>query len=148
MTPNNRSRYIACCLLTMVTALYAVGAVSHTPLRHLVQTLPLWAAMLLGFRRQPAAKWAAMPCFLVWLILMTFIWLFLLGWARIFSGRFSPAEIALTLVVGAASLAGLIAGMRWRTNVTWRKSLALSALFIVLQVAALRISFIASIANR
>ncbi len=148
MAADSRAGYIAWCSLTVLIALYLVGAVSNTPLRHVVQTLPLWVPIVLGFRRQPAAKWAAMPCFFVWLVLMTFIWLFLLGWARIFSGQFSPAEIALTMVVGAASLTGLLVGIRWQTNMTWGKSLALSALFLVLQLVTLRISFIPYIASR
>jgi hypothetical protein len=49
---------------------------------------------------------AALPCFLFWLTIMVFIWLFLLGWARIVSGHFFPTEIAMTLVVGLASLVG------------------------------------------
>src|ERR1700722_13591744 len=103
----NRPKAIACCSLTVLVALYIVGAVSNGSLRHEVQTLPLWVPIGLGFRQRPAAKWAAVPCFLIWFILMTFIWLFLLGWARIISGHFSPVEIAMTLIVGAASLAGL-----------------------------------------
>jgi hypothetical protein len=34
-----------------------------------------------------------------WMIIMIFIWLFLLGWARIVSGRFFPTEVAMTLVI-------------------------------------------------
>ncbi len=38
------------------------------------------------------------PCFVFWLLLMTAIWFFLLGWARIVSGTFSPTEIAMTVI--------------------------------------------------
>jgi hypothetical protein len=106
--------------------------------------------MVLGFRQRPAAKWTAVPCFVIWLTLMTlmtFIWLFLLGWARIVSGHFSPTEIVLTLIVGAASVTGLGVSLRWPTNFTWLKGLATAALLAVLQLAALRISFIPYIAN-
>jgi hypothetical protein len=48
----------------------------------------------LGIRRSGWIKWAALPCFFFWLMLMILIWLFLLGWARIVSGTFSPTEIA------------------------------------------------------
>jgi hypothetical protein len=143
----NSPKAVAYCSLTVLVALYIVGAVSNGSLRHEVQTLPLWVPVVLGFRQQPAAKWAALPCFIIWFTLMMFIWLFLLGWARIISGHFSLTEIVLTLIVGAASLTGLVVGFRWPTKVTWGKGLATAVLFAVLQVAALRISFIPYIAS-
>jgi hypothetical protein len=79
---------------------------------------------------------------------MTFIWLFLLGWARILSGHFSPTEIVMTLIVGAASVAGLGASFRWPTDFSWGKGLATATLSAVLQLVALRISFIPYIASR
>jgi hypothetical protein len=143
----NSPKVVAYCSLTILVALYIVGAVSNGSLRHEVQTLPLWAPIVLGFRQRPAAKWAAVPCFIVWFALMTFIWLFLLGWARILSGHFSPTEIVMTLIVGAASVTGLGVSFRWPTNLTWGKGLATAALFVVLQLAALRISFTPYIAS-
>jgi hypothetical protein len=114
----NRPKAIACCSLTILVALYIVGAVSNGSLRHEVQTLPLWAPIVLGFRGQSVVKWAAVPCFIIWFTIMTFIWLFLLGWVRILSGHFSPTEIVLTLIVGAASATGLGVSFRWPTNLT------------------------------
>jgi hypothetical protein len=138
----NSPKAVAYCSLTLLVALYIVGAVSHGSLRHEVQTLPLWVPIVLGFRQRPITKWAAIPCFIIWLTLMTFIWLFLLGWARILTGHFSPIEIVLTLIVGAASVTGLAVSFRWPTKVTWGKGLATAALLAVLQLTALRISFI------
>jgi hypothetical protein len=143
----NRPKAIAWCSLAVLVALYVVGAVSNGSLRHEVQTLPLWVPIVLGFRQKPAAKWAAIPCLLIWLTLMTFIWLFLLGWAKVFSGHFSLTEIAMTLIVGAASVTGLAVCLRLPTGMSWGKGLATSALLAVLQLAALRISFLPSIAN-
>jgi len=88
----NPSKWIACCSLAVLIALYVVGAVSHGSLRHEVQTLPLWIPIVLGFRRSQFAKWAALPCFLFWLAIMILIWLFLLGWTHIVRGHFSPIE--------------------------------------------------------
>src|SRR5262245_6628907 len=98
------ARLISYSTLAILIALYVVGAVSVPPgsLRHEVQTLPLWFPIVAGFQSREIAKWAALPCLLVWLTLMTFIWLFLLGWARIISGHFVPTEIAMTIVVGVA----------------------------------------------
>src|SRR5580698_703000 len=117
----NASKSVAYCSLAVLVALYIVGAVSNGSLRHEVQTLPLWVPIVLGFRQQPAAKWAAVPCFIIWFTLMTFIWLFLLGWARILSGHFSPTEIVLTVIVGAASVTGLGVSFRSPTNLAWGK---------------------------
>ena len=133
--------------LAMLLALYVVGIVSHGVVRHIVQTLPLWFPILLGLRRREIAKWASLPCFIIWLVLMTLIWLFLLGWANVISGHFTPIEVILTLVVGLASLAGLVAGFQWRTSLSWGKALFVAAIFAALQLIALRISFLPAIAK-
>ncbi len=138
---------IACCAILTLLALYIVGFVSNGVVRHVVQTLPLWFPIVLGLRQREAAKWASLPCFMIWLLLMTFIWLFLLGWARVLSGHFTWIEVVLTLVIGTASLAGLLVGFRWRTSMSWSRGLSTTALFAVVQLAALRISFLPSIAK-
>jgi hypothetical protein len=143
----NPSKAIGYCALMMLCALYIVGAVSNGVLRHVVQTLPLWFPIVLGLRRREIAKYASLPCFIIWLVLMTFIWLFLLGWANVISGHFTPVEVVLTLVIGAAAITGLLADFGWRTSLSWGKALATAAIFAVLQVAALRISFLPSIAR-
>src|SRR5438034_1307950 len=47
-----RGKIVGYCLLAVLLALYVVGAVSGTPgsLRHEVQTLPLWFAIVAGCR--------------------------------------------------------------------------------------------------
>src|SRR5579863_2371727 len=112
----NDSKWIASCCLTALVALYVVGAVSHGSLRHEVQTLPLWFPIVLGFRHRELAKWSALPCLIFWLAIMVFIWLFLLGWARIVSGHFSGVEVAMTVVIGIACVSGLGVTLRWRTS--------------------------------
>jgi hypothetical protein len=141
------SKFVASSALAMLLALYVVGAVSHGVLRHIVQTLPLWVPIVLGFRGSGAAKWSALPCFAIWLALMSLIWLFLLGWARVITGTFSPVEIAMTLVVGIAAVTGLIAGFRWRSTVRPAMAWAIALGFAALQLAALRVSFLPSIAH-
>ena len=141
-------RALTVCSLAIIIALLVVGAVSHGVLRHVVQTSPLWIAIGLGARRSAWSKWAALPCFIFWLLLMTAIWLFLLGWARIVSGTFSPTEVAMTLVVGAASLYGIVRAFAMRTGVgKWPAALA-AVLAGLLQVAALRVSLLPAIAHR
>lgn len=141
-------RALTLCSLAIIIALLVVGAVSHGVLRHVVQTSPLWIAIGLGGRRSAWSKWAALPCFIFWLLLMTAIWLFLLGWARIVSGTFSPTEVAMTLVVGAASVYGIVRAFAMRTQVGPGPAALAALLAGLLQVAALRVSLLPAIAHR
>jgi len=144
----NASKAIAYCSLIVLVALYVVGAVSNGSLRHEVQTLPLWFPIVLGFRRREIAKWSALPCFIFWLAIMVFIWLFLLGWSRILTGHFSPVEIAITIVIGIACLCGIGVSLRCRTAVRSRVAWSVAVLFGALQLLALRLSLIPYIATR
>ena len=146
----NNAKAVGYASLAILVALYVVGAVSIPPgsLRHEVQTLPLWVPIVAGFQRRELAKWAALPCLIFWLTIMILIWLFLLGWARIVNGHFFPTEIAMTLVIGAASLVGLAACARWRTSVRPATALGTFLLFAVLQYLSFRLSLIPYIASR
>jgi hypothetical protein len=141
-------RILTVCCLAMIAALLIVGAVFHGLIRHVVQTSPLWIIIVLSVRRLSFTKWAALPCFLIWLLLMTSIWLYLLGWARIITGRFSPTEIAMTLVVGVASLIGIAKAIGMKSSVRAWRAIAAALLFTVLQTVALRLSFLPEIAHR
>jgi hypothetical protein len=143
----NPPRWVLAACLAQVVALYVVGAVSHGVLRHAVQTLPLWVPIALAMRRNELAKWTALPCLFFWLLIMTLIWLFLLGWVKFFSGHFSVVEIAMTVVVALAAVAGMAAGLRWRTSTAaWKAACALLGM-AALQVLAMRISFLPGIAD-
>jgi hypothetical protein len=144
------AKVIAYASLAILVALYVVGAVSVPPgsLRHEVQTLPLWFPIVAGFQRRELAKWAALPCLMFWLTIMIFIWLFLLGWARIVTGHFSPTEVAMTLVVGVGSIVGLLVGVRWRTAVRPVTAFGVFFLFGAIQFLAFRLSLIPYVARR
>src|SRR4051812_3015692 len=103
--------------------------------------------MALALRRSRAAGWAALPCFAVWLLLMTVIWLFLLGWAQLLSGTFSPVEIPMTLLVGAASAAGIASAVRGKPRLRGWPAVATVVLGAAVQLAALRISFLPGISR-
>jgi hypothetical protein len=135
------SKGIALCCLVVLIALYVVGAVSHGVLRRAVQTLPTRIGNEL-------AKWSALPCLVFWFGIMVLIWLFLLGWSNILKSHFSPVEIAMTLIVGVACLCGFGVALRWRTAVRPLRAAAIGALFLVLQILALRVSVLPSIAHR
>ena len=141
------AKWIGACSLTVLIALYVVGAVSGGSLRHEVQTLPLWFPIVMGFRGKESARWSAVPCLVFWLVIMIFIWLFLLGWAHLLTGHFSAVEIAMTLVIGMASGLGIFHVIRWRTSMRFPLAIGLVVLFALLQVAAFRISMISYIAT-
>ncbi len=117
-------RLIVGCLLTIFAALLVVGVVSDGVVRHLVQTGAVWLAVGLALRPSPAARWAALPIFLFWLLVMVLIWLYLLGLARIVTGHYSPIEVVMTLVVGLACVAGAAIALVVRTPTPWWQGLA------------------------
>jgi hypothetical protein len=133
--------------MAMIAALLVVGAVSHGVIRHIVQTIPLWIAIALSIRHSGLAKWAALPCFVFWLLLMTLIWLYLLGWARIITGTFSPTEVVMTLIVGVASLTGIAIAVCTRSGVRPWSAVATVILVAALQIAALRVSLLPQVAS-
>src|SRR3954466_5563526 len=98
---------VAAWLAIIAAALIVVGIVSQTLLRHFVQIAPLVVALSLLPRRSAWFISAAAPLFAFWLLIMTAIWLFLLGVARIVTGTFTPAEVTLTVIIGVASFLGL-----------------------------------------
>ena len=102
----------------------------------------------MGFQRSELAKWAALRCFVFWLTIMIFIWLFLLGWARIVTGHFLPIEIVMTVIVGVGSVTGLSACLLSRTDVRPALASGFFILFATLQLLAFRLSLIPYIASR
>lgn len=138
MTRSGRPLLLA--LSGVVLGLLAVGIVSGTPLRHTVQVLPAVLAMIAVWRERPWAAPAAAPIFAFWLTIMVFIWLFLLGIAKILRGHFTRAEIVLTVVIGIACIAGIAACARpWRSAGSLQRMLAFFLSF-ALQIAAMWLS--------
>jgi hypothetical protein len=145
---DNNFPVLTVCCLCIIVALLVVGAVSHGVTRHIVQTSPLWIAISLSIRRSGLSKWAALPCFVFWLLVMGAIWLYLLGWAQIVSGTFSPTEIAMTLIVGLASMVGIVKALTVRSGVGAWSATSVVLLVAVLQVTAFRLSLLPAIAHR
>jgi hypothetical protein len=140
---------IAVCCLTIIAALVlGVGLATNLVLRHIVQTAPLWIGVILGFRHSRAASWAAIPLFIVWLVLMALIWLYLLGISNLLSGHFSPIEIAMTIIVGAAAIVGIGGCIRFKSSLSPTRAGGIFLLMLVLQLACLRVSFLPAIAHR
>src|SRR5580698_3924176 len=145
---ERNTRFMVGCCVAIIVALLVVGAVSHIVVRHVVQTSVLWIAIGLGVRNSKLTKWAALPCFVFWLVLMAAVWSFLLGWTTFLSGTFSPTEIAMTIIVGAASLVGMIRAVSMKSGVRAVRVTATVLVVLILQVAAFRLSMLPQIARR
>lgn len=141
--------YIAGASLAIILALVVgVGLASHLVIRHLVQTLPLWAAVVIGLRRSLAVRWIALPMFLFWLFLMSLIWSYLLGISHLINGTFSPIEIAMTMIVGIACLTGIVAFWRCRPKLSLIARLILFVGFAVIQWVCFYVSFLPAFVHR
>src|SRR5215471_390389 len=102
--PRAESIIVVVCNLTILAALVlGVGIPNHMVLRHVVQTLPAWAVVILATRRAHVAGWIGLPVFAFWLVLMLQIWLYLFGLLHLLSGNFTTWEIAMTIIVGVTS---------------------------------------------
>jgi hypothetical protein len=131
---------VAAWLAVVAGALVAVGIVSDTLLRHVIQIAPLIIALGLLARHSAWGVSAAAPLFAFWLLIMGAIWLFLLGVARIFTGTFTVAEIALTVTIGVACLCGLGTASRRGPVIPFGARLGTIAAFAILQSAAMWLS--------
>ena len=137
-----RSRtLLAISLAVLIVALMCVGVVSRTIVRHIVQAIPAVIALTLVARASPLAPSASAPICTFWLGVMINIWLFILGIARIFSGTFSTVEIVLTIVIAAASAAGILAIVRSTVRLATSTRLITAVVFGIGQFVAMVASF-------
>lgn len=151
LAADSRSRtpvFIAiCCLVVILSLAVGVGLASNLVIRHLVQTAPVWIAVALGLRRSRATSWAALPVLLFWLLLMTVIWLYLLGVSHLISGHFSPVEIAMTITVGVASVFGIASCLRFKSSLSPAIKAAVLVLMGIAQFVCFRLSLLPAIAH-
>ena len=96
-------KQVAVCLLVVAVALIAVGIVSDTLGRHIIQTVPPLLAFLIIPRWTFAGVWAAVGILGMWFVAMVAIWAYLLGLADIVSGTYSNVEVFLTIVIAGCS---------------------------------------------
>ena len=127
-------------LLAIAVALLLVGLVSGTIIRHLVQLAPVLVAGAVALRRPAWGRFAAIPVFVFWLLIMVLIWLHLLDLAHVITGQFKPAEVVLTVVIGLACVVGLGMAARKSPGASWRSGVAAFLLFSALQVGAMWLS--------
>ena len=145
--PSN-PRLISICLIGLAVALLVVGVVSGTFLRHVVQILPAILAVVIVDRRPRLGAYTALPIFLFWTLIMLLIWLFLFGISRIANGHYTVVEIICTLFIAAFSIFGVVKGVAVGKGLRPLGKVLAFATFAALQVAAMWVSFLPSIANR
>ena len=140
--PRGRSngKALVFALLAIAVALLLVGLVSGTIIRHLVQLAPVLVAGAVALRRPAWGRFAAIPVFVFWLLIMVLIWLHLLDLAHVITGQFKPAEVVLTVVIGLACVVGLGVAARTSTAASWPSKVAAFIVFSALQVAAMWLS--------
>lgn len=134
------------CLVGLAAAALLVGIVSATVLRHIVQIIPI--ALALGvIRKRPAiGGYAALPIFAFWTFAVVMIWLFLLGLAGLASGRYSPTEVAATVVMAGCSLFGGMNAIQLGRSLRPMRKILVFVLFLVLQLLVMWVSFMRTIA--
>ena len=141
-------RIVAWCMLALAVFILLVGVVSHTLLRHSIQAVPVIIGLVLLSRRIAWAPYAALAAFVFWLFIMTLIWLFLLGLARVVTGDFTAPEVGLTILVGLASVTGIAAALRVRSTAGRLHRVVAFLAFAGCQVAAMWTSLQPYLATR
>jgi hypothetical protein len=136
------------CSFAMIIALWIIGVASAEELRQIIQTLPLWIGVVLGFRNSEWSKSAALPFFIFWLAIMTLIWLYLFGWSRMITGRYSHTEIAMTCVIGMAGFLGIVECVRMKTRIKIVQAAPVFVLTALAQYMAMYISLLSRFRNR
>jgi hypothetical protein len=127
-------------LTTVTVALLAVGIVSGTLVRHVIQVIPVVLALILLLRRSPAGPVAGIPILTFWLGIMIVIWLFLLRIVSVVRGHFTAIEVILTIVMGLACCVGLLATVRRSTVLPVSRRIATAVVFCILQFGAFVLS--------
>jgi hypothetical protein len=148
---GQRTRALAigiCCLTIILSLVLGVGLATNLVLRHVMQTLPLWIGVALGFQRSRLAGWFALPSFLCWIFLMALIWAFLLGLSHVISGSFQPIEVLMTVTVGLASLAGIFFFMGIRSVLSPPGATIIFLGMALFQCGCLYVSFLPAFAHR
>lgn len=145
---NTNERVVLSSLVGLALALLVVGVVSGTLLRHVIQIVPIIAAILLFRRRADYLAYAALPLFAFWLFIVALIWLFLLGVSQIANGHYTGTEIAMTVLMAICSLVGGVKSTALGKPLRPLVRVFTFVLFAVLQVASMMLSLREAFAHR
>lgn len=141
-------RIVRGCLIGLTVALLLVGVVSGTVLRHVVQSVPILIGLAVLARRPDWGAYTAIPIFAFWALIVTLIWLFLLGLSPIASGRYTATEVILTFVMIGCSIVGITKSVRLGRSLPPLAKVLTFFAFAGVQFGAMWLSFLRPIANR
>lgn len=113
-----------------------MGFLGGAPLQLLVQTAPLWAIAVIGWRGAGYVRWAAAPMLGFWALLSALVWADRLGWARLMNISMSNQEAHLVLFAGVAGAIGLAACFGRQPRVSPLNGLTLALACGALQIGA------------
>jgi hypothetical protein len=142
---------VALCLAGVAVSLLLIGLESGTIVRHIVQIIPIPAAIAVAVRRPAWGALVAIPIFLFWSLIMVLIWLFVLGISRAASGHYTAFELTMTVVIVLFSVAGIAASGRRVAAPTWSHRLVVLCVFALaggVQFAAMWTAFLPPFASR
>ena len=145
---HSNERIVQSSLVGLALALLVVGVVSGTLLRHIIQIVPIIAAILLFRRRADYLAYAALPLFVFWLFIVVLIWLFLLGVSRIANGHYTATEIAMTVLMAGSSLVGGVKSVAVGKPLRPLVRVFTFVLFAALQVVCMMLSLREPFAHR
>lgn len=145
---SSAKQLVAGCLIGLGLALMLVGAVSGTVLRHMTQILPICVALGVVSRRPEWGAYAALPLFLFWTLIVVLIWLFLLGFSRIADGQYTVVEVVSTFLMVIFAGVGAVRSLQLGRALPTVPRVLMFLLFAAMQLGAMRLSFLSSIANR
>ncbi len=139
-SPRSGGRVRIACLAGVAGCLLIVGIVSGTFLRHVFQITPIVVVLAFAVRRQRWTAPAALRLFACWAFFTGMIWLYLAGVQTFFTGNFTLVEIALTILIGAGSIVGIVVSWGAEPTVGRARHILLSMVFAGLQLAVVWLS--------
>ncbi len=145
---RSRRNTVIASLCGIGAALLLVGVVSGTLIRHVVQIVPVVAALAVVRARPAWGSHAALPVFAWWLLMMVLVWLYLAGVPMFFDGDFTPTEIVLTGLTALFCVLGLLACVRTESVTSIASRLVTVAVFGAFQFAMMWVSFLRPFVNR
>jgi hypothetical protein len=98
-------------------------------------------------KRTAWSHFAALSLFAFWIVIMSFIWMWLLGIAQIVNGHFSPIEIAMTMVIGVCCIVGIRAALRTKVEASVTAKVVTFLVFLSLQLCAMWVSLLEPFAH-
>lgn len=137
----------ALCLIGIIVSLLCVSFISGTITRHIIQISPLIALLLIAKKQNGWGSFAAFPIFIFWFLIMFFIWLHLLGMAKIVQGHFTSGEVMLSIIMGIFSLAGVINSFKYLSVKKIFSNIIFTAATIALSLVFMYIWQIGNILN-